>query len=276
MTTLVNGQISAHISAADRGLLYGQSVFETIAIVEQVPQLLDLHLARLQRGCDVIGIPFDETLKQTLSAEADQLSENQSKAVLRMTLSMGEGGRGYLNPSEIHANRILSRHPYPEFDHKRWRDGIELGLVSIRLASQTALAGIKHGNRLEQIIARSQWQQDWHEALILDQQDNVIEATQSNVFIVKDGELLTPDLSHCGVAGVMREHVIEQAKKLGVKAQIVSLSVSDIHAAEEVFLSNSVIGIWPVKRFQSHTYDTPELSSKLLNLMIKNEVIPNI
>jgi len=189
---------------------------------------------------------------------------------------MGEGGRGYQNPNEIHANRILSRHQFPEFDHRPWHDGIELGLVSIRLACQAALAGIKHGNRLEQIIARSQWQQGWHEALVLDQQDNVIEATQSNVFIVKDGDLKTPDLTHCGVAGVMREHIIEQAEKLGVAAQIVSLSVSDIHAAEEVFLSNSVIGVWPVRRFQSHVYDTPELSPKLLNLMIKNEVIPTI
>ena len=276
MTTLINGQVAAHISANDRGLLYGQSVFETVAIVNQVPQLLEQHLTRLKRGCDVVGIPFDETLKQTLLAEATQLSQDQSKAILRMTLSMGEGGRGYQNPSEINAMRVLSRHPYPEFNDKLWRDGIELGLVSIRLASQPALAGIKHGNRLEQIIARSQWQQGWQEALILDQQDNVIEATQSNVFAVKDGELYTPDLRHCGVAGVMREHVIDQAEKLGVKAQIVSLSVSDIHAAEEVFLSNSVIGLWPVRRFQSHMYDTPELSPKLLNLMIKNEVIPNI
>jgi len=276
LSTLVNGQATQHVCATDRGLLYGQTVFETIAVTNQTPQLYDRHMVRLQRGCDVIGIPFDAQLQAAISQEASALCRGQSKAVLRITLTMGAGGRGYRNPDHKKPNRILSLHDYPDFAKEYWFGGIELGLVSIRLANQPSLAGIKHGNRLEQIIARNQWQESWQEALILDQQNQVIEGTQSNVFMLKDGRLYTPDLSQCGVDGVMREYVIEQALKLGVTTEIVSLSRSDISSADEVFLTSSVIGLWPVKRYQSTDYGKPIFSSKLLNLMIKNEVIPHI
>lgn len=276
LTTLVNGQVTQQTSAQDRGLLYGQTVFETIAVGNETPLLLDQHLERLQRGCDVLGIPFEKEMRTSIVSEARQLCENQAKAVLRITLSMGEGGRGYRNPQHAQPSRVLSLHSYPELDKHHWNEGIELGLVSIRLSSQPLLAGIKHGNRLEQIIARSQWQDGWHEALILDQSDRVIEGTQSNVFVYKNGRLSTPNLDLSGVAGVMRQTVIELAEKLGIATEIVSLSVSDIEAADEVFMTNSVIGLWPVKCFQSIGFDEPKFAHKLLKLLIENEVIPNI
>jgi len=233
------------------------------------------HLRRLEIGSRAIGIPYDDNLRETIQEEAQSVTTGQNKAVLRVSLSMSEGGRGYLNPNAPNATRILSLHPYPEHPPENWQEGILLGMASIRLASQPALAGIKHGNRLEQIIARNQWLEGWQEALICDQNDYVVEATHSNVFIVCDGVLKTPDLSNCGVAGVMRGWVIETADTIGVKTLIVPLSGADIEAADEVFVTNSLIGLWPVKQFLNSVYEKPILANKLLNLMLKNEVIPS-
>ncbi len=274
MLVLVNGQANTQASALDRGLLYGQSVFETIAISNNKACLVDLHLKRLELGANTLNIPV--SIDQIKADIAKALAHDElSRAVLRVTLSMGEGGRGYLNPVEATPSRIVSLHAYPEHDHSNWLEGINLGVADIRLSHQPALAGIKHGNRLEQIIARSQWQADWQEALLLDQHDSVVEATQSNVFIVNDNTVLTPKLEFAGVAGVAREYIVSQLDNLGMRFKSVSLSVNQIEAADDVFLSNSVIGVWPVKQFRSRVYSSFKTSHKLLKLMIKNEVIPN-
>ena len=256
----------------DRGFLYGQNVFETIAVIDGKACLLDLHIERLERGCRTLGIPLNTDL---LLSEILGFITHCSKSVLRVTLTMGVGGRGYLNPEQPESVRVLTLHEYPVQPPAHWEFGIELGIAKIRLASQPELAGIKHGNRLEQVIGRSQWQDSWHEALLLDQAGNVIEATQSNVFIVKEGQFLTPPLENAGVAGVMRSFIIANAYKLGLNAEIMSLSIDDIEAADEVFLSNSIIGLWPVNKFNTRLYNSFEVSHKLLNLMIKNEVIPH-
>jgi len=262
--------------------MYGQSVFETIAIDNGRACLLEAHLDRLRRGSEVLKIPLDSgALEAEIAEILDQQAQDQSKAshlertVLRVTLSMGEGGRGYLNPQQAKPCRVLSLHAYPDHPITHWLDGIELGVADIRLSNQPVLAGIKHGNRLEQIIARSQWQDTWGEALMLDQSDNVIEGTQSNVFVIKGGDVLTPSLAMNGVAGVVREFVISNAHRLGLTAKTVSLSCDNLESADEVFLSNSIIGLWPVKKFNTRIYTNHEVSHKLLKLMIKNEVIPH-
>ncbi len=272
LTVLINGRQSDQLSALDRGLLYGQSVFETITVIANKACLLEHHMNRLVRGCKALSIPLNT---DQLRQEIGTIIQDQSKTVLRVTISMGVGGRGYMNPLKPEPCRILSLHPFPDHPSKYWQEGIELGIAEIRLAQQPALAGIKHGNRLEQIIARSQWQKDWQEALLLDQSDHVIEATQSNIFILRDAELLTPRLDVAGVEGVMREFVISSAHNLGLSVKTVPLSVDNIEAADEVFLTNSVIGLWPVRKFKNTVYQNQKTSHKLLNLMIKNEVIPD-
>jgi len=277
-TTLVNGVATQHITAQDRGFLYGQNVFET-AIVYQGNVLLEtMHLQRLALGCQRLDIPCDF---RTLRDEIISISKEIELAVLRIAISMGQGGRGYLNPpvkNPTDATRVLSLHDYPQYPIENATNGVTLGQVDIRLGHQPILAGIKHGNRLEQVIARSQWQAGWDEALILDQHDNVIEATQSNVFIVVDDRLCTPDLHNAGVAGVMREFVLSQAKALGLNSEIVPLSVDDIASADAVFLTNSVIGVWPVEHYkfadQTIHYTNFNVAHALLDLMKEHGAIP--
>lgn len=272
--TWVNGKTESHISVNDRGLMYGQSVFETIAINQQQALLLEPHLERLEKGCNTLAIKPDwARIKSEIDTAIKHVND---KAVLRISVTMGEGGRGYKNPSSGAATRIISLHDYPSYPAWFYQDGIELGVADIRLADQPQLAGIKHSNRLEQIIARSQWQDNWQEALLLDHHDNVIEATQSNLFIVKDGLIKTPDLSSAGVAGVMREFILLTAQEVGVNCQIVPLSIADIEMAEEVFVSNSIIGLWPIKRFQQTSFSNFEISQKLLTIMQDHGAIPNI
>lgn len=253
--------------------MYGQSLFETIAVNDGLACLLEQHIERLGAGASQLGIPFPET---GLRDDIEALATEQNRAVIRATLTFGEGGRGYQNPEQAEPNRIVSLHEFPAHPADTWKQGIQLGLVELRLSRQPALAGLKHGNRLEQIIARSQWQANWQEALILDQADQVVEATQSNIFAIKNNRLMTPVLDQCGVAGVMREFVIAQADKIGVKAELVSLSVADIESADAVFLTNSVIGLWPVNQFYQRQFSDFTIAHNLLEIMIENGAIPNI
>jgi 4-amino-4-deoxychorismate lyase len=271
----LNGKATDQISLSDRGLLYGQTLFETIPVCHQQPLLLERHLQRLAKGCKLLSIELD---LEALQREIDEFCQAQTanKLILRITVSMGEGGRGYANPETSHAQRILSIHPFPKHPKAHWRDGIKLGVAKIKLSSQPALAGIKHGNRLEQVIARGQWHDDWQEALLLDQHQFVIEGTQSNIFVRHGDSLLTPDLSDSGVAGIMREQVLELADNIGVTSKIMSLSLADIEAADEVFLSNSVIGLWPVREFQEQTFSDFSISHQLLKLLEENGAIPTL
>jgi len=273
VTVLVNGEITPHISALDRGVMYGQCIFETIAISNGRACLLDAHLQRLKRGAETLNINYDQSV---LISEINTLISDVSNAVLRINLTMGEGGRGYLNPEKQQPTRILSLHDYPIYPDLYTQKGIELGLVDIRLSHQPTLAGIKHGNRLEHIIARSQWQSDWHEALMMDINENIIEATQSNVFIVSDGVIITPCLKKAGVDGVMRQCVIELAKDLKIAVEVKLISVNDVMQADAVFLTNSIIGLWPVKRFNETLYSDLTLPIKLLKIIKNNEFIPII
>lgn len=257
-----------------RGLLYGQSVFETIAVVSGKPRLLDRHIERLQQGCERLLIPIDQDL---LVSEIWHLiagiteSEN---AVLRVTVIMDEGGRGYKNPENPSSSRVVALHPYPDYEDAVETDGILLGLSDVQLASQPLLAGIKHSNRLEQVLARSRWLQNWQEALLLDDLGNVVEATHSNVFIRKNGVISTPLIDRCGVAGVMRAYLIEELKELGNLVQTVRLSVQEFSQADEVFVSNSLIGVWSVRKFQDKVYTDFSTAQSLRKKLRQDEVIP--
>jgi len=272
---LINGKSASTLSVTDRGLLYGQSVFETIAVFKQKPLLLDQHLDRLERGCRVLSI---ELSRSKLYDEIEFACANDNVPeplrVARVTVTAGIGGRGYMNPVMATTSRIISMFDYPDLPVRNWNKGIILGVVDIRLSCQPVLAGIKHSNRLEQVIARSQWLPGWNEALMLNQDNQVIEGTHSNVFIVNHGVIQTPDLSQCGIAGVMRDQILETANSIGVSTEIVPLSLTDVIAADEVFTSNSIVGLWPVRKFQTQRYSNFKISHKILNELRNNGVVP--
>lgn len=241
------------ISIRDRGFLYGDGVFRTMRAEQGKLQHWSLHLKKLQQDCRALGI--DCPSPSLLSAELENLLCTHPQGVFKLIVTRGQGGRGYAPPPNAVANHYWDVFPLPEYP-KEWRkQGVTLRLCDLRLSHQPRLASIKHLNRLENVLAAAEWQDpDIAEGLLCDNDDNVIEGTRSNLFFVRDGELLTPDLSRCGVAGVQRERVLAWALKQHMPVKIGHFKIRNLLEAEEVFLVNSVIGVWPVREFQQRQW----------------------
>lgn len=245
---LINGEAGTEVSAQDRGLHYGDGVFETLAVRAGVPLLWDRHMQRLYAGCVRLGItPPDSVL---LADEARRVCTSSSTAqgVLKIIITRGAGARGYRVTTSVPATRILALYPWPSWPEDFAQHGVRVRVCTTRLGINPALAGIKHLNRLEQVLARNEWSDaDIPEGLMLDTADCVIEGTMSNVFTVRDGKLYTPDVSRCGIAGIVRGLITELAKEWSLECAITDLTLSDMKDAYEVFLCNSLIGVWPVR-----------------------------
>ena len=211
------------------------------------------HFARLEAGCQQLKIPFPD--HKLLNHEARSLSRQSSRAVLKLIITRGVGGRGYRQPSEIKPSRVFSLHPFPEYPDSLKKQGVKLRFCHHRLGINPDLAGIKHLNRLEQVLARSEWHDpDIHEGLMLDVNNYVIEGTMTNLFIVKGNRIVTPKLDQCGVAGIVRREIVKQATIAQYSIEECQLSKQDVFNADEVFLTNSIIGIWPVKSLETKEF----------------------
>jgi 4-amino-4-deoxychorismate lyase len=248
---LVNGKPREWIDITDRGFQYGDGLFETIEVCSGQAVFLEWHLRRLNEGCQCLAIPPPNfTL---LRREIQTVCEHSALAgVLKIIITRGMGGRGYRQPDIIQPTRVLSLHPYPDYSPKFSSQGIVARFCTTRLGLNPALAGIKHLNRLEQILARAEWSDSSiQEGIMLDINDAVIEGTMSNLFYVQNNTLYTADLIYTGVAGVMREIIINlaDAHKLNVIEH--RFSKQDLLNATEVFICNSIIGVWPVKRIDN-------------------------
>ena len=265
MKILINGQAESSIAVTDRGLQYGDGLFETIAVINSQFPLWERHMRRLKRGCEKLSLscPDDELLLEEATELVRDISSNKIKLVLKIIITRGIGERGYIY-SDNRPTRIISCSAWPEYPLENWQKGIRVHICSTRLAQQPALAGIKHLNRLEQVIARNEWQdKDIAEGIMLDQDDNVIEGTFSNLFLVNNGCLQTPDLSLNGVTGVMRDYIMEQADNQDIKIEITKIKLDDVLDADEVFVCNSLIGIWPVVEIQGHSLNVGNVTREL-------------
>ena len=266
LTTLVNGEPGNVIPTTDRGLLYGDGVFETIAINEGRPRHWPRHMDRLRAGCARLGMQMPDSA--LMAAESARVLDGTDRGVLKLIVTRGTGGRGYAVPETALCTRIMQLHPWPEYPAACAAEGVKIRMCTTRLGRNPALAGIKHLNRLEQVLARQEWTDaDIREGLLLDIDANLIEGTMSNVFIVKDGVLMTPDLSHSGVAGIMRTIILEQASQQGLDCRIARISEALLGQADEVFLSNSLIGIWPANAIGETSYSKGEITQRLQELL---------
>lgn len=244
---LVNGQATTGIPINDRGLAYGDGLFETIKIVSRIPQFLDQHLRRLEQGCRKLEIELDTSL---LKAELDQLLDQwpESSGVLKITVTREFGGRGYRYTKPSGGNRYLQLQPFDEAGIQRWRGGVKLRICHHRLPLNPPLAGLKHLNRLDNVMARAEWSDDaFDEGLMLDARGRVVEGTLSNFFLVLEDTLVTPNLHACGVAGVIRQFVRDKLAPAQGRAVIVrDVDAVELERCSEWFICNSLIGICPV------------------------------
>ncbi|MFW5426405.1 MAG: aminodeoxychorismate lyase [Methylophagaceae bacterium] len=244
---LVNGKPDDRISISDRAIQYGDGLFETMAYRNGHVEFLDAHLTRLTLGCERLAIPFQQhqQLKAELAIILTELAN--SDAVIKIIISRGSGGRGYLADTSVEPTRIISTHPFPIYPENRKEIGITARLCQHRLSENVSLAGIKHLNRLEQVLARNEWHDPAiTEGIMLDQHDNVIEGTMSNLFIVKSGTLFTAQLNKSGVAGIIRAEILKFSVDNNIPCTEMIISQDALADADEVFVCNSIIGIWPV------------------------------
>lgn len=261
MSTLVNGQEARHLPVTDRGLQYGDGVFETMALRHGEPLLWQRHLQRLAEGCARLGLrkPDDSLLRQ----ELNRVAGNEARAVAKIILTRGSGGRGYRPDGDAEPTRIVQHLPWPAYPADA-QHGVRVRWCTTRLAQQPRLAGIKHLNRLEQVLARAEWQDDYAEGLMRDSEGLVIEGTKTNLFLVcADGTLVTPDLSQSGVAGVMRAQILDSVASLGLRCRVQAVDMDLVHAAQELFLTNSLIGLWPITQLEARRYVVGQISQKI-------------
>ena len=262
MTILVNGQCGTSLPASDRGLLYGDGLFETLALDHGKPLLWNRHLQRLTEGCRRLRLPIPDA--KLLSDEIAQIADPHSRSVIKIILTRGSSSRGYRIGNSSTVTRIVQRLPWPLDSTTFSTEGVTVRWCQTRLARQPLLAGIKHLNRLEQVLARAEWQDEYTEGLMHDTHGLVIEGTRTNLFLVQgDGTLVTPDLSQSGVAGVMRAQILELAASAGLTCKEQAVTTDMVDSARECFLTNSLIGIWPIRQIEARHYVVGPISQTL-------------
>lgn len=246
--SLVNGVFSETLNVADRGLQFGDGLFETMFLQRGEVQLLELHMQRLLEGAQRlrIALPLDRVehdLQRYL-----RHCEAPGAAVLKLIVTRGESSRGYRPPADAHATLVVRMYEHHALSNEQQTLGVTLRICQMPLANNPALAGIKHLNRLEQVLARAEWHDDHiFEGLMLDVDGHIVAGTMSNIFLCKDNVVVTSLLDRCGINGVIRRCIIERlAPKLGISVRQQTLSRDDLAQADEVFISNSLMHIVPV------------------------------
>lgn len=240
---LVDGRETDTVSARDRGLNYGDGLFETMRLHAGRVLLLPRHLARLRAGCTRLALPYPGDA--LLAADvARVVAGAPADAIVRLVLTRGDGGRGYAPPRDARGRRIVALHALPP----PGPPALTVGICGTRLGHSAALGGLKHLGRLEQVLAADEVAAaGWDEGLMLDPSGHVVEATRHNLFYVRAGRVLTPPLAASGVAGVMRALVLETLAALGLPGGQEPLRYDALDEIEEMFLCNAVVGVRPVK-----------------------------
>jgi len=257
--TLIDGLAATTVSVSDRGLQYGDGLFETMTCVYGQVRWFERHLARLQHGCGRLGIAMPEV--SALRQEVKILAGHQERCLLKLIVTRGHAaGRGYRPTGAERATRILSRYEWPAAPASEFR----LQLSPVKLGRNVALAGIKHLNRLEQVLAqRVAGQAGVDEALQCCETGEVVCGTMSNVFVVNGNEWLTPRISACGVAGVMRALVLATAPTLGIAVREATLTAADLLQAPAIVVTNVRLGLQAVHWYEGRRLAVPTSLTRL-------------
>ena len=245
----VNATETNLVPAEDRGLAFGDGLFETMRLHGARVPLLERHLQRLQHGALRLRIALEiDELRAEISRFLS--SSGTDEGILKLIVTRGDGGRGYRVDAGNESRRILMQRPLARHPAQWWSEGVSIRHCDTRLGSNPALAGMKHLNRLEQVLARLEWDDaQIAEGLMCDQKGRIVEGVSTNLFLVSGGRLLTPVIDNCGVAGVMRGFILDVvAPELALHTEQVHCERALLGAAQEVFLCNAVIGVWPVRQ----------------------------
>jgi 4-amino-4-deoxychorismate lyase len=252
MNTWINGRRRESIDVRDRGLHYGDGVFETMRIRRGRIRLLEYHLDRLYAGCGRLRMMAPA--RPALRRELERAVRHRDEGVLKLIMTRGVGARGYRPTGVERHTRIVSLHSLPQGLLARGAAPARMRVCATKLGLNPRLAGLKTLNRLESVMARAEWRDAriW-EGLMQDHDENFVCGTLSNLFVKRGRSLTTPLLDRCGVAGVMRRWTLETAAQLGLRAVERRIRWRDLRDAEEIFMTNAVVGVRPVNFLQHGT-----------------------
>jgi 4-amino-4-deoxychorismate lyase len=259
---LVNGVAAETVAATDRGLAYGDGVFRTLRSRRGKPRWWPDHYRKLAQDCAALEIACPS--EDALSGEVERVTDPALDEVVKIIVTRGSGARGYALPRQAAPSRIVMSTPMPDYPAEFRRGGIKVHLCRTRLASQPRLAGVKHLNRLENVLARAEWDDpSIAEGLLSDADGNIVSGIMTNLFIVESGRLVTPEIARCGVAGVTRARVIAAARKAGMTCREETVSHARLMEADEALLTNSVIGVWQIKECAGRNWKPGEQVARM-------------
>jgi len=260
---LINGRPGKQIAITDRGFAYGDGLFETIAVRDEQARFFDYHLDRLLAGAGRLGIPAPE--RELFAEEASALVRGCEYGTLKIILTRGTGHRGYAPPDEVTPLRILGRLLGARPAQTNYTNGIAVRHCTTPISRNSATAGLKTLGRLEQVLARAEWQDSSiAEGLMSTPDGCVVCGTMSNLFLIQGGSLIVPDLATCGIEGVMRRVVLDRAERIGLQQRVEDVSREALDGADELFVTNSLIGLWPVRRVDGAAYPVGPITRALM------------
>lgn len=256
---LVNGELSTLVETSNRGFNYGDGLFETLLVQGGRPRRWQAHMDRLGIGCERLGLHMPP--QSILLREVQTVSAGLVDAVVKIIVTRGGADRTYMPPGDKNCVRIVSAHRFPEGIARLARKGVRTRICDLRLALQPALGGMKHLNRLEQVLASAELREKGvAEGILLDRDDHVVCAVSANLFLVVDDRLLTPRLDLCGVRGVVRAHILANFSSRCEQRRV---TLDMLHEADEVFICNTVKGIVPVTAIDEHEFNIGLITREL-------------
>ncbi|MDJ0917348.1 MAG: aminodeoxychorismate lyase [Woeseiaceae bacterium] len=256
------------LSMDDRGLAYGDGLFETIAIRNGQPRLWRQHMRRLETSCARLSLPFpgEDSLSALLRRAVDGSGFAESDATAKLVVTAGSGRRGYARPQDLAVNVRIGVFPYRKLDGACFSDGVEILACETRLAQQPATAGMKTLNRLEQVLGRMEVGGAF-EGVMCDSDKRIICGTMSNVFIATNKQVATPRLDRCGVEGVTRAEILERAPLANIDIDVRDISLDECCRADEIMLANSQFGLLRARKLGDASLERTVVFERLRDLL---------
>jgi aminodeoxychorismate lyase len=246
-----------HLSATNRSFRYGDGVFETIRCQKGVPLWFDYHFERLEKSARILHMKLPgDFLPDLLTQKMQQLAiSNGCLEGARIRLSLFRGDGGFYKPATNDAAYLMEISALKtgayEFNYK----GLYVDVFDQIVKTYSPISGLKASSALVYVMASLYAQEKgWDDVVVLNETGHIVEATSSNIFMVEKGVLYTPALDQACVEGVMRRVLIEIAQKQGIKVVECALLPGDLLKADEVFLSNAIMGIQWVKGLKDKRY----------------------
>lgn len=266
LASWIDGAESRDVDVGDRGLQYGDGLFETVAAPGGAPRLLDAHLDRLERGCRALSIPTPDRV--LLAEEIGRAARKAPNTIVKLIVTRGSAlARGYGHTGKEVARRIVLAYAWPD-GGRAFQAPARVDYTQMRLAEHPQLAGLKLLGRHDLVLARQEAQRrGWGDALLRAPDGRVICGSMSNLFVVLGGELVTPSLDRCGVAGVMRGAVVGIARESSIPVLERDLGAADLDEAEDAFLTNALWGAWPIGRLVGRPLVQGALSRRIQGLL---------